>query len=579
MDTALKKLYLIMVKKTSSKKINQMHKSRKVKKTYLNLLAMGAVFILLLQSHVALSQNDDNINSRDILYLTTGGKLNPLQAIMDIRHYTIKVDVDLSKQSITASTEVSLNLSKKTDTILLDLIHLYAVTKIKVNNKAAAYYQHDDKIFITSPTGFDIGNQKVLVEYKGIPPVAVKPPWDGGFTWKKDSTGYDWVSINIQGEGGKMYYPCKDHPSDEPNEGADLIVTVPAPLVVAGPGLLMNVATKNNKSTYHWKTNYTISNYCIVFNIGKYKVYKDELTTIAGTKVPIEYYVLEVDTSHAKKVIETKKRDTKILEKYFGEYPWAKEKIGIAEVPNSGMEHQTMISFDNKFIYKTIGGQEYSANLFHEYAHEWWANKVTNKDWGHMWIQEGIGTYAEALAMLEIGGEKAYDEIIAGHRRGSKNRKAIVPAGDEITEEEVYSGGDIYGKGSFFMHSLRNLIGDEIFFPTLKKLATDPQYTYDNFVTTMDVEKLFSNASGKDLKPFFDFYLRTTNILDISVKEVGFQKYQIKINNFFMPMPLEITTNGQANRTIVSKEGITVSSALPPQVDAKGFYLKKVTIQ
>ena len=553
--------------------------SIQLKQFGVNLCKVLTIVMLSLATLQVYSQNDDNINSRDIAYLTSGGKLHPLQAIMDIRHYTIALDVDVAKQSISGSTEVSLNLSKKTDTILLDLIHLYKVTKIKVNNKAATFYQHDDKIFISSATGFGIGNQKVFIEYSGIPPVAIKPPWDGGFTWKKDSAGYDWISINIQAEGGKMYFPSKDHPSDEPNEGADLKITVPSHLVVAGPGLLMNVSTKKNKSTYHWKTNYTISNYCILFNIGKYKVYKDELTTILGNKVPIEYYVLEVDTMHAKKVIETKKRDNKILEKYFGEYPWAKEKIGIAEVPNSGMEHQTMITFDNLFRYKTINGQDYSDNLFHEYAHEWWANKVTNKDWGHMWIQEGIGTYAEALAMLEIGGEPAYDEIIAGHRRNARNKFAIVPAGDEITEREVYAGGDIYGKGSFFMHSLRYLIGDEIFFPTLKKLATDPQTTYDNFVTTMDVEKLFSTAAGKDLKPFFDFFLRTTNVLDITVKEVGFQKFLIKQNNFFMPLPLEITVNGQTTRSILPSEGIMVNASTPPQVDAKGYYLKKVTLQ
>jgi aminopeptidase N len=498
---------------------------------------------------------------------------------MDIRHYTIVLDVDIDNKSIKGSTEMSLNLSKKTDTLLLDLIHLFTVTKVKVNNKVVAFTQEDDKILMTSSSGFEIGNQKVLIEYNGIPPVAIKPPWDGGFTWSKDSNGNDWISINIQAEGGKMYFPCKDHPSDEPNEGADLKITVPKHLVVAGPGLLQSVTTKNNKSTYYWKTKYTISNYCILFNIGKYKVAKDEYTTNLGNKVPIEYYVLEEDTAQAKRVIEVKKRDTKILEKYFGEYPWAKEKIGVAEVPNSGMEHQTMITFDNKFSYKLVGGQEYSANLFHEYAHEWWANKVTNKDWGHMWIQEGIGTYAEALAMLELGGESAYDEIIAGHRRGSRNRNPIVPAGDEISEKEVYAGGDIYGKGSFFMHSLRYVIGDAIFFPTLKKLATDPQYTYDNFVTTMDVEKLFSTAVGQDLKPFFDFYLRTTNVLDITIKEIGFHKFQIKINNSFMPLPLEITTNGQTSRMVIAKEGITVNSDLPPQVDAKGFYLKKITIQ
>jgi aminopeptidase N len=539
-------------------------------------IVLAIFFIFLSQNSFA--QNSNN-NSRDLSYVTSGGKLHPLQSIMDIRHYTIALDIDIANRSFKGSTEVNLNLSEKTNTILLDLIHFYTITQIKVNNKVVAFDQKDDKIFITSANGFERGNQKVLVEYNGIPPVAIKPPWDGGFTWSKDSNGNDWISINIQAEGGKMYFPCKDHPSDEPNEGVDMKITVPKNLVVAGPGLLQSVTTKKNKSTYFWKTNYTISNYCILFNIGKYKVAKDMYTTILGNTVPIEYYVLEVDTAQAKKVIEVKKRDTKILEKYFGEYPWVKEKIGVAEVPNSGMEHQTMITFDNKFIYKQVGGQEYSANLFHEYAHEWWANKVTNKDWGHMWIQEGIATYAEALAMLELGGEAAYDEIIAGHRRGSKNAHAVVPAGEGISEKEVYSGGDIYTKGSFFMHSLRYLIGDEIFFPTLKKLATDPQYTYDNFVTTQDVEKLFSTASGKDLKPFFDFYLRTTDVLDLNVKEIGFQKYQLKINNFFMPIPMEITANGKTNRMVIPKEGITVSSATPPQLDAKGFYLKKVTIR
>jgi len=526
---------------------------------------------------VSKSQNRDNINNRDILYLTSGGKLNPLQAIMDIKHYSIELDVDIAKQSIAGFTEVSLNISQKTDTLLLDLIHLYKVTKIEVNGMNSLFSQKDDKIYITSNLGFEIGNKIVKIEYTGIPPVAIRPPWDGGFTWVKDVAGNDWMSINIQGEGGKMYFPCKDHPSDEPNEGVDMKITIPSNLVVAGPGLLISVKTKKNKSTYHWKTNYTISNYCILFNIGKYKVAKDTYTTIEGNKVPIEYYVLEADTAQAKKVIELKKRDTQILEKYFGEYPWAKEKIGIAEVPNSGMEHQTMITFDNKFKYKTINGQQYSDNLFHEYAHEWWANKVTNKDWAHMWIQEGIATYAEALAMLELGGEVAYNAIIDGHRRGVKNRKAMV-LGDEVTEEEVYSGGDIYGKGSFFMHSLRYLIGDEVFFPTLKSLATNPKYTYDNFVTTDDVEKLFSTSSGKNLKPFFDFYLRTIDVLDVNVKEIGFQKYQVKINNFFMPLPFDIIANDKINKFIIPAEGIIINSAYSPQVDPKGFYLKKITI-
>jgi len=150
--------------------------------------------------------------------------------------------------------------------------------------------------------------------------------------------------------------------------------------------------------------------------------------------------------------------------------------------------------------------------------------------------------------------------------------------GEELSEDETYAFTDIYTKGSFFMHSLRFVIGDDIFLPTLKKLATDPAYTYDSFVTTSDVEKLFSNAASKDLKPFFDFYMRTTDVLDFSVKETGYQQYTIKLNNFFMPLPLEITTSNGKDKHMIGKEGLKIQSATPPLVDANGYYLKKITM-
>ncbi|MEI6586597.1 MAG: M1 family metallopeptidase [Sediminibacterium sp.] len=516
--------------------------------------------------------------NRDISYLSSGGKLNPLQAIMDIRHYTIALDVNIENKTIEGSTEVEILLSKSTDTLLLDLVHLLSVHKVKVNNKPVSFEQKNDKIYITSTAPFLMGKQTIRVEYGGEPPVAIKPPWTGGFTWTKDRSGNDWVAINCQKEGGRVYFPCKDHPSDEPNEGVDMLITVPENLVVAGPGLLKEVIKKKNKKTYHWKTNYTISNYCVIFNIGKYKVVSKDYTSIKGNVVPIQFYVLEEDTANAAKIIELKERDTKVLEKYFGEYPWVKEKIGIGEVPNSGMEHQTMITFQNKFNYSKIGGQDYSANLYHEYAHEWWANKVTNKDWAHMWIQEGIATYAEALIYFELGGQTAYDEIINRHKRSIRNKKPMV-GGEELSEDETYAGNDIYTKGSFFMHSLRYVLGDDLFLPTLKQLSTDPKYTYDNFVTSTDVEQLFSSASKQNLKPFFDFYLRSTDVLDISVKEVGYQKYLIKVENFFMPLPFDISTTSGTNKMVINKEGITVTSNYPPQVDSKGYYLKKITLQ
>ena len=91
--------------------------------------------------------------SRDISYMTSGGKLKPLQAIMDGRHYTINLDVDIERKTIKGNVEITLNLSKQTDTLLLDLVHLMQVEKIKVNNQLVSFSQKDDKIEMVPKNG------------------------------------------------------------------------------------------------------------------------------------------------------------------------------------------------------------------------------------------------------------------------------------------------------------------------------------------------------------------------------------------------------------------------------------------
>lgn len=517
--------------------------------------------------------------NRDISYMTSGGRLHPLQANMDIRHYTLSLDVNIPDQSINGYTEINLILHKQTDTLLFDLVHLLKVTGISAGKEKKNYFQDGDFIYITDSKGFNVGRQTIRIEYNGKPPVAVNPPWKGGFSWKQDSTGNPWVVINCQLEGGKVYFPCKDHPSDEPNEGVDMFITVPKGLTVAGPGLLQKSSSKGNKQTFHWKTNYTISNYCILFNIGKYHIAKRPYTTVDGNKVPIEFYILEEDKANAEKILNLRERDTRVLEKYFGEYPWVKEKIGIAQVPNPGMEHQTMITYGDRvgeFLTTKVGTWDYSANLFHEFAHEWFANKVTNKDWAHMWIQEGITTYAEALFCREANGERGYDSMMVMFKRNIKNEKALV-RGDAMNSGQVYTG-DIYIKGAFFMHTLRYVLGDVLFFPTLKKLATDPKYTYDNFVTTDDVEQLFSKAAGKNLKPLFDFYLRTTKKLEIEIKETGYQEFAIRSTNLPMPLQIDIGTDTGTSQISLTENWTKVRSTYPPVADPGGKYLKNVTL-
>lgn len=503
----------------------------------------------------------------------SGGVLKPEQANMDVRHYTVALTVDPREQSIDGYTVVEVVLAQPAKSLLFDLLNNFKVTQVWVNNKAQTFAHEKDLIHISLPEAVS-GRASVKIQYGGKPRVAVRPPWDGGFQWTKDSTGHDWIAISCQMEGAKIYFPCKDHPSDEPNEGAELIITVPRGLVVAGPGLLQKATHQKNRSTWHWKTNYTINNYSILFNVGNYKTVSRPYTTVSGHKVPMVFYVLEEHAGKAQQHLDILERSLRMQEKYFGEYPWIKEKIGIAETPHLGMEHQTLNAYGNKFKYRPLGAQDFDWLMHHELGHEWWGNKVTGKDWGDMWVQEGICSYGDVLMVREAEGEAAYLRRMQEMGRHTQNQKPVV-LGTQVNSDDAYHG-DIYGKGAFFMHTLRYVMGDTIFFPALKKLATDSRYTYDHLVTTDDVEQFFSRESGTSLKPLFDFYLRTTKKLEILVTRTGDINYNIKLLNYDGILPLDITAGGGVERKMISARGDTLVSHTLPVIDEKGFYLKRV---
>ena len=509
--------------------------------------------------------------------LTSGGKLKPEQAIMDVRHYTIALNLDFDQKTIDGYTTIDVIMAKPTHVLLFDLLDSLKVKQVLVNNKKEAFIYRDNLIRINLNNELPAGKAVVKVIYGGKPHVARRPPWDDGFIWSRDSTGHHWMAITAEGTGGKLFFPCKDHPSDEPNEGVDMFITVPKDLVVAGPGLLQKVTKQGNTATFHWKTNYTINNYSILFNVGDFAVISRKYTTVDGHVVPLQFYVLKEHEAKAAHHLDIFEKTIHEQEKYFGEYPWAKEKIAICETPHLGMEHQTMNAYGNKFHYTKVGGEDYDGLMHHEFGHEWWGNKVTAKDWADYWIHEGINTYGDALYVKEFEGEKAYIKFFkdASYRFGNKIPIVI---GKDIDEEAAYNG-DIYGKGAFFMHTICYIMGDSLFFPALKKFVTSAKYTYDNLVSTDDVEQYFSKESGRDLKPLFDLYLRSINKLDVHIKQISADRYLVQLQNMSMPLPMEVTTDAGTKKLSIDTKGVLVISKTTPVIDEDDFYLKKVVLE
>lgn len=528
----------------------------------------------------------------------TGGPLMPEQAAYDVQSYDVSLKVDPKGKWISGTTVMIAKVVVPTSVIVLNLDTTFNIDSIfgEGNNRQAPlkYERREGKIWITFPAAKKKGDTfETLITYSGSPRVAPRPPWVGGIIWSKTPSGADWVSIAMQNDGADVLFPVKDHPSDKPST-ATLRITVPDPLVAAGPGKLESTVKNNDgTSTYVWRMTNPIPNYSILFDAAPYRVIKDSVKSITGEMIPIEFYILPESYDKGPKLIEETKKYNAFYEKYLGPYPWRSQKLGIVETPHLGMEHSTHLAYGNKFQYNEHG---FDWLQLHEFGHEWWANLVTAKDWNDFWIHEGFQSFMDSLYLEHLGKKDEYFKSMRARAKNTRNMQPVAPREAKFAYEVylqapdyIKGDGDIYGKGAVVLHTLRYLIGDDAFFRALRRMAyptkamesyTDGRQT--RLVTTDDFVKIAEQESKMELDWFFELYLRQPKLpklIGTTVSDCGsnctFGLQWETPNNMPFPMPIEVEVNGKIQRVEMkdAKGSVSYSGSMP-SVDAKGWVLK-----
>ncbi len=504
----------------------------------------------------------------------SGGVLSENQAKYDVTSYELDLTVNSTEKTIEGSAGIEMKiLTERLDQIELDLLDDLKVTKVSVNDQPTQFSQDKNKLWVDNIASSKDGVVHIKVAYSGHPLEAKFPPWRGGFNWSKDANGDDWIGVSCEGEGAKVWFPCKDHPSDEP-DSVKLHITIPEAYYCASNGLLQNITSpRAGFKTYHWATYYPINNYNVNISIAKYQIVERVYKTESGTGMPVQFYVLPQDRQKADELVDMAVDMLTVYRKYFGEYPFVKEKFGLAETDYLGMEHQTLNAYGNNFAYDRIGGNKFDQLMLHEMGHEWWGNKVTAVDWADSWIHEGICTYGESLYHLEKSGEKGYHEFMQSVKKRIRNKKPIIVKANATTSESYHS--DIYAKGAYLLHSLRYLMGDSAFFATLKEFATDTAYTYKHLVNTNDFVNLVRKNSAVDHTPFIRTFLNTTVLPEVHIKKTGQKSFEVSVANLEFDLPMDVETDTGTSRMILGRKPVVVTSAIEPMVDKDDWFLKK----
>jgi aminopeptidase N len=505
---------------------------------------------------------------------TLRGSITPERAWWDVVMYDLQVKPDFTNFTVSGSNTIYFKIVKNPARYLqIDLQEPLTIDSAWLNDVPVKFYRDGHAWFIELPNKkmpksllqnqYKSGPlQQLKLMYHGVPKPALRAPWDGGVVWKKDEKGNPWINVACQGLGASVWWPCKDHQSDEPDSTL-ISITTPDTLMNISNGRLRNTTSSiNGYKTWTWFVSKPINTYNITMNIGKYAHISDTLMGENG-KLDLDYYVMEYNLDKAKKQFEIVKPMMRAFEYWFGPYPFYEDGYKLVESHHLGMEHQSAVAYGNKFQNGYMGrdlsgtgwGLKWDFIVVHETGHEWFGNNISTKDVADMWVHEGFTNYSETLFTDYVYGTNAGNAYLQGIRKNIQNDKPIIGTYNVNSE----GSGDMYYKASNMIHMVRQIIGDKSTFRLLLREMNE-RYRYKT-VTGAEIEDFISKRTGFNLSKVFDQYLRTTQIPVLeyylennSGMQTLYYRWTNCIKGFNMPINLPGNSNGKYGLMLATEQ-------------------------
>ena len=496
---------------------------------------------------------------------TLRGSITPERIWWDLVYYDLDVTVQPKVKSIRGTNTIHYKVVSPNNIMQIDLQPPMKLIKAVQDEVELSINQNGNAHFIQLEKKQNRKKiEQIVLHFEGQPKEAINAPWDGGFSWKKDYNGNDFIATSCQGIGASVWWPNKDHMYDEV-DSLQMKITVPKHLKAVGNGRLRAVTKNEKTASYTWFVSNPINNYGVNINIGDYVDFSETYNGEKGN-LDMHYFVLKDNLSKAKKQFLDAPKMMKAFEYWFGPYPFYEDSYKLVEVPYLGMEHQSSITYGNQYKNGYLGrdlsgtgwGLKFDFIIIHESGHEWFANNITNKDIADMWIHEGFTAYSENLFLDYYYGKEASSEYVIGTRKRIRNDRPII--GNYNVNAEGSS--DMYYKGANMIHMLRQFTkNDEKWRGILRKMNAK---FHHQTVTTQQIESFLSDEIDLDLHSFFNQYLRDVRIptLEYNIdKNILHYRWTNVVEGFEMPIEFESNKQWQWLYPTVSWQTKAINSS------------------
>ncbi len=412
----------------------------------------------------------------------------------DVSYYKLDLLINDTTQIIYGQVEImAKSTTSDLDSLTVNLFHDMTVDSIKSGDTHLNYTRDVHSLHVQLDRSYNLDEELTIkIFYHGH-------PTESGLMGFNFSTqgGMPVISTLSEPYSAHTWWPCKDTPSDKA-DSADMIVTVRSDLIVVSNGLLKEVLTNlNGTKTYKWHESYPITTYLISLAITNYLTFSQYYYPEADSvdSMEITYYCYPDWLDEAQATYPVTVGAVEFFAQTFGEYPFVKEKYGMAHFPWGGaMEHQTCTSMLYSWYDTYV--------IVHELSHQWWGDLITCRDWHNIWLNEGFASYCEALYFEHTQGEDYYHWYM---ERMEYEWGGTIYVYDTTDVGNIFSL-IVYDKGAWVLHMLRHVVGDSTFFDILRTYYNDPRFSYKDAVTE-EFQEICETVSGMDLDYFFQQWI------------------------------------------------------------------------
>ncbi len=413
-----------------------------------------------------------------------------------IERYNIKLEINDSTDFIKGKTGILISLINPVEEVIMDLASTDAgdtgmtVDSILKNGILVDHIHRENKLHI-SVFETDTGIIKYDVYYQGQAGegIIISENMHGEKTFFADN----WPN------NAHNWFPCIDHPSERAL--VDFAITAPSHYQVIATGLLTKKVTLPGKRiTHYWSSSVPVPVKVMAFAAAGFAVqYHNDIDGI-----PYSNWVYPQNIEEGFHDFAITPDIIRFFTDLIGPYPFEKIANVQSTTRYGGMEKAGNIFYHERSV---KGDRSIEPTMVHEMAHQWFGNSVSEADWPHLWLSEGIATWLTDIYIEQHYGTDKLKEKLITYRNNviDYSRVHLAPIVDYHANEPAdLLNPNTYQKASWILH----MLGEKIGRSTLIKGIVE---YYDQFkhnsASSYDFVEVIENVSGVDLNEFADDWL------------------------------------------------------------------------